>query len=156
MSALQCRFVERTDEGLALLSQALDDFYFDRFGDAYLDYRPHNSLNELAGAAMLYDAETPCGCCGWKPLDETTAELKRVYVRPAYRKQGAARQLVEAIETQVRQLGYTRTVLETARETPEAVAFYERIGYRTLPEGFGPYVGDSNCVCLEKTLCAAE
>lgn len=149
---LEIRFVEQTDADLAALSGELDRFYLNRFGDAYLAYKPHNALTGLAGAAVAYTNGRPAGCCCWRPLDAVTAEIKRVYVRPDSRRQGVARRLAEEVERHAAASGCHRVVLETAKETAEAVAFYRGIGYHVLEEGYGPYTGDTDCMCFEKEI----
>ena len=149
---MDIRFVEETSAELAALSKELDDFYFARFGEDYLYYQPKNTLTGLACAAVAYENGTAVGCACWRAFDAVTAEIKRVYVRPAVRRQGAARRLLEAVESHAAASGCHRAVAETARETPEAVAFYRAAGYRDLPGGYGPYVGDESCVCLEKEI----
>lgn len=149
---LEWKLVSKTDADLVTLSHELDTFYFDRFGDEYLSYLPLNALNGIEGALVAYQADEPCGCCCWKRLDGETAEIKRVFVKPALRRQGAARRMLAVLERHVAQSGYRRAVLETAKDTPEAIAFYREIGYTVMEAGFGPYVGDENCVCLAKNL----
>lgn len=149
---MEVKFVNENDKTLVQLSGELDQFYFARFGKDYLEYQPHNQLTGLAGAAVAYENGEPCGCCCWRALDAVTAEIKRVFVRPEARRNGAARSLLEAIEAHAAASGCHRAVLETAKDTPDAVAFYHRIGYTVLPEGFGPYMGDANCICFEKTI----
>ncbi|MDQ3716224.1 MAG: GNAT family N-acetyltransferase, partial [Actinomycetota bacterium] len=80
----------------------------------------------------------PIGCIGLRRHEEHVAEIKRMYVRPAYRRQGYARALLIAAEDRARLLGYTAIVLETGQVQPEAMALYERHGYRPIP-GFGHY-----------------
>ena len=149
---MELQFVNEDNADLISLSGALDAFYFDRFGEQYLPYLPHNKLTGLAGSAVAYKDGTPCGCVCWKAFDAVTAELKRMFVRDDCRRQGIARALVEAVEAHAAASGCHRMVLETAVETPEAVAFYRAIGYTVLKEGFGPYIGDADCVCFEKEI----
>ena len=58
-------------------------------------------------------------CGGVGRLDETTGELRRMYVLPAHRSRGLGRAILEKLGTR-RALGYTRMRLETGNEAPEA------------------------------------
>ncbi|HEX5535281.1 MAG TPA: GNAT family N-acetyltransferase [Actinomycetales bacterium] len=78
------------------------------------------------------------GCAGLRRHDDEAAELKRMYVRPEYRRRGVARWLLEAVEDRARELGYRRLLLETGAAQPEAIALYEACGYEPVP-GFGHY-----------------
>jgi len=80
----------------------------------------------------------PIGCVGLRRHEEHVAEIKRMYVRPDYRRQGYARALLVAAEDGARRLGYTAIVLEAGQVQPEAVALYEGHGYQPIP-GFGHY-----------------
>ncbi len=80
----------------------------------------------------------PIGCIGLRRHEKSTAEIKRMYVRPEYRRRGYARALLVAAEDRARLLGYTAIVLETGQVQPEAIALYEGHGYRPIP-GFGHY-----------------
>ncbi len=76
------------------------------------------------------------GCAALRRHDAEAAELKRLYVRPAYRRLGLARRLMAAMEDRARGLGYRRLVLETGSRQPEAVLLYEALGYRRT-DNFG-------------------
>ncbi len=56
-------------------------------------------------------------------------EIKRLYVRPDARGQGAGRALVEAVLAQARKLGAQVAVLETLAVMPEALALYAGLGF---------------------------
>ena len=58
------------------------------------------------------------------------AELTELIVDPRYRRQGAGRALVQAIEAEARSQGATTMVLMTAWKNTQAHAFYHAIGYR--------------------------
>ncbi len=69
------------------------------------------------------------GCVGMKQLDEKTGELKRLYVRPAFRGQHLGRKLVERIIEDARSLGYRRLMLDTMPELVSARRMYENMGF---------------------------
>jgi GNAT superfamily N-acetyltransferase len=90
-------------------------------------------------------------CAALRPLSETTVELKRMYVRPAARRNGIARQLVHQMEQLARDAGFDELWLETGLRQPAAVALYERLGY-TRRAAFGDHKDDPLNVCFEKRL----
>lgn len=62
----------------------------------------------------------------------STGELLRMSVHRDFRRRGVARLLVEHLEQQARQMGYTRIVLGTSSLQIEAIAMYKRLGYRVI------------------------
>jgi GNAT superfamily N-acetyltransferase len=93
----------------------------------------------------------PLGCGAIRPLDEAAgiAEVKRMYARPGAKGVGSA--ILAHLEEQARGLGYAALWLETRLVNQRAVAFYERRGYRRIPN-YGGYVGRPQSVCFEKRL----
>ncbi|WP_171161948.1 GNAT family N-acetyltransferase [Streptomyces sp. I05A-00742] len=84
--------------------------------------------------------DEPAGCAGLRRLDARTAEVTRMYVRPAHRGAGTAPALLEALEETARGWGVARVVLETRRDLTEARALYARHGYADIePYVHGPY-----------------
>jgi GNAT superfamily N-acetyltransferase len=88
------------------------------------------------------------GCGALRPLGAGVAELKRMYARPG---SGAGRALLAALERQALAFGYTEVWLETRKVNLRALAFYERHGYRGIPN-YGKYAGRDDAVCLGKAL----
>jgi GNAT superfamily N-acetyltransferase len=86
------------------------------------------------------------GCGALRPLADGVAELKRMYARPG---SGAGAHLLAALERHALAFGYRELWLETRRVNLRAVAFYERHGYRVIPN-FGKYAGRAEAVCLGK------
>lgn len=70
------------------------------------------------------------GCVGMKQLDAHTGELKRLYVRPAFRGRHLGRELVERIIQDARSLGYSRLMLDTMPELVSARHMYENMGFQ--------------------------
>ncbi|MCL7460124.1 GNAT family N-acetyltransferase [Micromonospora echinofusca] len=90
-------------------------------------------------------------CGGIQGIDAGTGEVKRMYVRPAYRGRGIARQLLTALEELAFQQGYGVVLLETGTYLPAAIALYTSSGYEPIPV-YGEYVGNPYSVCFAKRL----
>ncbi|MEY4975189.1 MAG: putative N-acetyltransferase YsnE [Pseudomonadota bacterium] len=77
------------------------------------------------------------GCCALRPIDEVdepnAAEMKRLYVRPAFRGFGLGRQLAERILEEARLMGYSCVLLDTLDEMETARALYEDLGFVEIP-----------------------
>jgi putative acetyltransferase len=95
------------------------------------------------------------GCGGIQLLDDQTAEVKRMYVRPEHRGAGLARRMLTALEDLAVGAHYPLIRLETGTLQPEAIALYESAGYRAIP-AYGPYVHNAHSRCYEKVLITAE
>ncbi|MFE3326763.1 GNAT family N-acetyltransferase [Streptomyces sp. NPDC059176] len=80
-------------------------------------------------------------CGGVLMLDSETAELTRVFVRPAFRSTGGGAVLLASLEAASVALGARRMVLNTRLDLIEARALYTRNGYREIPAYCeGPYM----------------
>jgi ribosomal protein S18 acetylase RimI-like enzyme len=82
------------------------------------------------------------GCVAMRRQMPGTCEMKRLFVRPAYRKQGIGRILATAIIHEARKAGYERMVLDTLDHLGEAMGLYESLGFqRCLPYYENPLPG---------------
>lgn len=105
--------------------------------------RFEEELNDLPGkyarpAGDMFLAETAdgaaLGCIAFRPTHlHDTAEVKRLYVRPAGRGLGLGRQLTECMITGARQAGYSRLILDTGPFMTPALALYEKLGFADIP-----------------------
>jgi putative acetyltransferase len=120
-------------------------------GDEHMAYPLHESIEFVAG---FVDGR-PVACGALQPLGDGVGELKRMYVRPAYRRQGLSRLILAALEELAMQRGYHTLRLETGRYLAPALRLYQGAGYHPIPL-FGEYVGNPRSVCLEKSLTAVE
>ena len=81
---------------------------------------------------VIYVGGKPVAGGGIKRDEDGVAEIKRMYVAPAARRQGLGRRLLEALEDKARELGYVRIRLDTGNRQPHAQAMYERAGYHPI------------------------
>lgn len=92
----------------------------------------HESYHAAGGAFdVLTDGQGQVvGTVGLHRVSATTCELRKMYLARAVRGQGWGRRLLEHALAQAKALGFTRVELETASVLREAVALYERFGFR--------------------------
>ena len=93
---------------------------------------------EPRGALLLALVEGEvAGCCALRPLDTAdyanAAEMKRLYVRKAFRGFGLGRQLAEAVLDAARQAGYDCVLLDTLDDMEAARALYDDLGFKDIP-----------------------
>jgi len=99
---------------------------------------------------LSYEEAVPPGCVGLREVDRGTAEMKRLYVRSAWRGRGLGRALAEAAIAAARAGGYQRIVLDSLPKMREARALYLSLDFReTAPYLAAPTPGAD---CFERTL----
>jgi DNA-binding MarR family transcriptional regulator/GNAT superfamily N-acetyltransferase len=74
----------------------------------------------------------PVACGGVQPLDPAVGEIKRMWVHPAWRGAGLGSRLLRHLEEVAVELGHRLVRLDTNTTLVEAVAMYERAGYRHI------------------------
>jgi len=114
-------------------------------------YRQNDENIDLTSVYIAYDKETPIGIAGFKMKDETTAELKKVYVTKEHTSGGVATSLVSLVEDEAKSHGANKMILKTGDPLRFAVDLYLRLGYDFIPN-YEPYIGDNTAVCMQKSL----
>ncbi|MEU5567320.1 GNAT family N-acetyltransferase [Micromonospora musae] len=121
-----------------------------READGGLDGQATETHDGIRYLAVVVNGRA-VACGGLQSLDAETGEIKRMYVRPAYRGRGIARQLLAALEELAYQRGHNTIRLETGTYLPAAIGLYTSCGYQPIPT-YGEYVGNPYSVCFAKRL----
>lgn len=145
---------KRTDSlnaDFQLLVRLLDEELAIRDGADHSFYAQFNKIDSIKYCVISYDVNDPVGCGAFKPFDETSVEIKRMFVLPEYRGRGVALQVLRELETWAHELGYTDCVLETGKKQPEAIRLYEKAGYTRI-KNYGQYENVENSVCMKRRI----
>lgn len=148
---LQIRRTNSEDADFVPLVRLLDADLAERDGDEHGFYAQFNKIAALKQVVVGYAEGQPVACGAFKPFDENSVEVKRMYVLPEWRSRGLASEILLELERWAGELGFARCVLETGKKQPEAIRLYQKAGYAIIPN-FGQYAGVENSVCFEKNL----
>ena len=95
---------------------------------------PEKKYGEPDGRLWLALADgQAAGTVALRRLDETRCEMKRLYVRPAFRRLGLGRTLMERVIRDAREIGYRHMLLDTLPPLTEALAMYHARGFYDIP-----------------------
>ncbi len=111
----------------------------------------HPQVRQAARFLLVLAGGAAVGCCAVQPLDGGEAELKRMYVDPAWRGRGIARRLMPEAEKLAARTGARLFKLETGVRQPDAITVYERAGFTRIPN-YPPYDRWDLSVCYAKPL----
>jgi len=88
------------------------------------------------------------GCGGLLRHSASTAEVKRLYVRPAFRGMRLGEQLMMALMARARQLGFERLILDAVPQTVVAQALYRAIGFQEIEPYYANPVAGTKFLAL--------
>jgi len=121
------------------------------YGSLQAVYDQHNVIDPIDTAMVGYVDGEPVTCGCFKTIDTERVEIKRLYVKPNFRRKGFSSEVLQALEAWAVELGYAATLLETGKRQPEAIGLYRKFGYQIIAN-YGPYRGMENSLCMQKLL----
>lgn len=88
------------------------------------------SLPDYYAAIFVARDGEVAGCAALRHINDTTCEMKRLYVRPAHRGKGLGRTLAKHVIDEARARGYKAMRLDTLPMMRAAMALYESLGFK--------------------------
>lgn len=122
-----------------------------RYGTPDSEPGPAPTAVDIMAFFLLRDGDAAVACGGLRAIDATSGEIKRMFVPLEHRGRGLSRIVLTGLEEHARSLGWTRLLLETGDQQPEAVGLYESAGYARIPN-FGHYAESDISLCFAKAL----
>jgi len=146
---------EHLDSVRALFREYADEIQVDLCFQGFareLAELPGQYAPPLGRLLLARGGDQLAGCVGLRPFDEgrrpeagaapsnrlptgptTTCEMKRLYVRPAFRGRGMGRALARAVIDAAREIGYERMRLDTLAHMTAALDLYRALGFGDAP-----------------------
>ena len=133
------------------LTNELDQEFTDKNGEKQKIYDQYNKVDAIKDIIVAYDNDKAIGCGSIKRYEDTTYEVKRMYVQKGYRGQAISKKILRRLEEEARKKGIETLILETSKTFTEAVSLYKRMGYKET-EQYGQYKGLELSLCMRKEL----
>ena len=148
--SISIKIVNPDDEKVLAITEELSENLYLRFGsdgkNSFQDWENENSKFVFVVAEINSEI---VGCGAIRPIDQNIGEVKRMYAKYPGKKIGQT--ILVFLENEAVNLGYTNLVLETRVKNANAVHFYQKQGYKVIPN-YGKYIDRPEAICLEKSL----
>lgn len=93
---------------------------------------------------LVYESDQLAGSIALRPIDHTTCEMKRLFLRSDFRGKGLGRKMVESILKEAQTIGYLRIRLDTIPgRMSEAISLYRSFGFKEIEPYYDSPFGDT-------------
>ncbi len=130
----EIREVDFNNSDVKNLCKKLDDFQNNILPERVsLKMSALDGLEKLEKILLMYDGNTVIACGALKSVNDSTAELARMYTNDNYRGQGLARQIINEIIKYAKVKGYKKIILDTWKDSTSAISLYTSLGFKERP-----------------------
>lgn len=114
-----------------------------------------NIINSMYGSPtgcllLVYDNELPIACAAYRKIGEDICELKRMYIKPDYRRNGVGQEIMNILCTRAKLNGYKLMRLDTLDTMTPAIKLYSNNGFYTINAYY--HNPNEGVVYMEKSL----
>ncbi|MEO8711983.1 MAG: GNAT family N-acetyltransferase [Parafilimonas sp.] len=114
-------------------------------------YEKYNIVPDIKTAIIIYDDEKPIAIGCFKKYNDTTVEIKRMFVDKNYRGKRISKTVLNELEKWAMEEGFEYSILETSIHFDVAKSLYQKEGYVIIPN-YDQYEGLEESVCMKKKL----
>lgn len=149
MGEITLKQIDFDNEDFIILCDELDQFLNEAIGGESIreKYKKFNHLDTMDYVIAAYDEGKPVGCGALRKYSLEDIEVKRVFVREAYRRKNVGGALLEQLVLKSRELGFKRMILETGDFLKASMRLYSRYGFERI-ENYGEYAKMAESVCM--------
>ena len=122
-----------------------------RDGDEHAFYTQFNKIENIKNVLVGFVENIPVCIGAYRKYNESTVEIKRMYVMLEYRGKGYASNMLSELEKWAAENRYSSAVLETGKKQPEAIFLYKKNGYKII-SNYGQYINVENSICMMKNI----
>jgi hypothetical protein len=143
------------DAGFQQLIVALDNELWNELNEDQAKYDQYNKVPDLTTVLVLYVDEKPTASGCIKKYNETTVEVKRMFVVKEHRGKGLSSMILKELENWAIELDFQYAILETSIHFKAARSLYTDAGYKVI-DNYDQYAGLEESVCMKKELVQEE
>ena len=147
------RWTDGKDQDFQSFGLKTEEYYNQIVGgaDNRKAFMPYNISDSVTHVLIAYDGDTAVGCAGLKPYSWNSAEIKRVWVEPSYRRSHIAQEMMNRLEKKALESGFNQLILQTREIMTGAVRLYIKLGYHCI-QNYPPYDNLDGAICFAKEL----
>jgi ribosomal protein S18 acetylase RimI-like enzyme len=82
---------------------------------------------------LVYESDTPIACAAYRKIEEGISELKRMYIKPQFRRRQIGQTLLDKLSNKARMNGYQLMRLDTLDTMLPALHLYRKNGFYEIP-----------------------
>ncbi len=133
----------------------MDNELWNELNEDQAKYDQYNKVPDMKTVLVLYVNEKPTASGCIKKYNESTVEVKRMFVTKEYRGKGLSSMILKELENWAIELGFQYAILETSIHFKAARSLYSNAGYKII-DNYDQYAGLEESVCMKKELVKDE